>query len=271
MRRGGRGSSCHFPLLPARGVLAILLLSIDSDCSLSYATSMKKRILILGNSIDREVLRPVEEWSRYFGKVPFDAVQLPADEPVPALDRYTHILLTGSDASLGTSETWFDVEADVVRDAVDRGLCVLGSGFGHQMLAWTLSGPDSVRRSRIPELGWVAIDIVRTDSLLANLPNPWHAYTSHTDEVVLPPDPWRVLASNGACSVQAMRYGDRPVWGIQPHPETTPEEAKFQMKSGIESYPKYAQQIRQLKIESPVRDDDVASQLIAAFLRSKPL
>lgn len=231
---------------------------------------MKKRILVLGNSIDRAVLRPVEEWSRYFGKTPFDVVQLPDNEPVPSLDRYTHILLTSSEASFRKPEPWFEIEANVVRDAVDRGLSILGSGFGHQMLAWALSDPELVRPSRIPELGWVAIDIIRTDPLLASMPNPWHAYTSHTNEVVLPPDPWIILASNGACSVQAMRYGDQPVWGIQAHPETLPEEAKLQMESGIESYPKYAQQIRRLKIESPVRDDGVAAQLASAFIKSKP-
>ena len=66
---------------------------------------------------------------------------------------------------------------------------------------------------------------------------------------------------------QAIRYGDRPVWGIQPHPETDPDEAKLQMKSGMKQYPDYAQLIRQA-IESPVRDDRVAPQLIAAFLRA---
>ncbi|MCK5828487.1 hypothetical protein KAH43_08195, partial [Candidatus Bipolaricaulota bacterium] len=123
---------------------------------------MKKRILILGNSIDRLVYRPVEEWSRHFGKVSFDVVQVSENEPIPSLDRYTHVLLTDSNVSFRESEQWCDLEADVVRDAVDRGLSVLGSGFGHQLLAWALSGPDSVCRSRIPELGWIAIDIVRT-------------------------------------------------------------------------------------------------------------
>ena len=231
---------------------------------------MKKRILILGNSIDRSIYRPVEEWSRYFGKVPFDAVQLPANEPVPPLDRYTHVLLTGSDALFRQPKPWFDVEADVVRDAVDRGLAVLGSCFGHLMLAWALSGPEYVRRARNPELGWVAINIVKSDPLVASLPNPWHTYASHLDEVVaLLPDPWCILASNADCAVQAMRYGDRPVWGIQPHPETSPDEAKFQMEAGIDKCPKYAQQIRQTIIESPVRDDNVGAQLTAAFLKSK--
>jgi len=167
---------------------------------------MKKRILILGNSIDQSISRPVEEWARYLDKVPFDAVQLPSNEPAPSLDRYTHVLLTGSDASFRQLQPWFDVEADVVRYAADRGLVVLGCGFGHQMLVWALSGPEYVRRARIPELGWVAIDIAKTDPLLANLPNPWHTYTAHVDEVVAPPDPWRILASTAACAVQVMRY-----------------------------------------------------------------
>jgi len=249
--------------------LGVLAPVIDSGSPLSYPSSMKKRILILGNSIDRAIYRPVEEWARYFGKVLFDAVQLPANEPVPSLDRYTHVLLTGSDALFRQPQPWFDVEADVVRDAVDRGLAVLGSCFGHQMLAWALSGHEYVRRARNPELGWVAIDIVKSDPLVASLPNPWHTYAAHLDEVVAPPDPWRILASNAACAVQAMRYGDRPVWGIQPHPETSPDEARFQMEAGIDKYPKYAQQIRRTIIESSVRDDHAAPQLMAAFLRAK--
>lgn len=240
---------------------------IDPDFPLSYAASMEKRILILGNSINRSVYRPVEEWVRYLGDVPFDAVHLPSNAPIPSLERYTHVLLTGSDASFAQPETWFDVEADIVRDAVDRGLAVLGSCFGHQMLAWALSGPEYVRRAPIPELGWVAVDIVKLDPLVADLPNPWHTFAAHLDEVVAPPAPWHILAANDACVVQAMRYGDRPVWGIQPHPETSPNEAKFQMMAGIEQYPEYAQQIRQA-IESPVRDDRATPQLIDAFLRS---
>jgi GMP synthase-like glutamine amidotransferase len=238
---------------------------IDPDSSLPYAASMEKRILVLDGSVDRSVYRPVEQWARYLDGVRFDAIRLSTNTPVPALDRYTHVLLTGSEASFEEPEAWFDMEADIVRDAVDRGLAVLGSCFGHQMLAWALSGPEYVRRALTPEVGWVAVDIVKPDPLLADLPNPWHTFAAHLDEVVTPPAPWCILAANDACAVQAMRYGDRPVWGIQPHPETSPEEAKFQMEAGIETRPEYAQYIRQA-IESPVRDDRATPQLIAAFL-----
>jgi len=228
---------------------------------------MEKRLLILDGSIDRSVYRPVEQWSRNLDGVRFDAVHLPSDEPVPPLDRYTHILVTGSEASFEHPEPWFEAEADIVRDAVDRGLSVLGSCFGHQMLAWALSGPESVRRAPAPELGWVAIEIAARDPLVAGLPNPWHAFAAHLDEVVAPPTPWRVLAANDACAVQAMRYGDRPVWGIQPHPETSPEEALCQMNSAMKQHPEYAKWIHRA-LESAVRDDRATPQLIGAFLRS---
>jgi len=228
---------------------------------------MEKRLLILDGSIDRSVYHPVEQWARHLGDVPFDAVHLPSDEPVPPLDRYTHVLLTGSEASFEQPEPWFEVEAGIVRDAVDRDLSVLGSCFGHQMLTWALSGSETVRRAPTPELGWVAVELATPDPLVADLPNPWHSFAAHLDEVVAPPPPWRILAANEACAVQAMRYGDHPVWGIQPHPETSPDEALCQMKAAMKRYPEYAERIREA-LESPVRDDRVTFQLIEAFLRS---
>lgn len=229
--------------------------------------SMEKRILILDGSLDRSVYRPVEQWARHLDGVPFDAVHLPSNEPVPPLSSYTHVLLTGSEASFEEPQAWFDVEADVVRDAVGRGLAVLGSCFGHQMLVWALSGSEYVRRAPRPELGWITVHIVKPDPLLADVPNPWHTFASHLDEAVAPPEPWSVLATNDACRAQAIHYGDHPVWGIQPHPETSPDEAKLLMRSAIDKYPDYVEQIRQA-MEGPVRDDRVTPRLIEAFLRN---
>ncbi|MEN6369952.1 MAG: type 1 glutamine amidotransferase [Thermotogota bacterium] len=230
-----------------------------------YPAPMQKRVLVLDNSIDRATYRPAEEWSQHFGDVPFDAVHVPSGEPIPPLDRYTHLLVTGSEASARQPEPRFDVEADVVRGAVDRGLAVLGSCFGHQMLARVLSGREYVRPAPIPELGWVAVDILEPDPLLAGLVTPWHAFAAHLDEVVAPPAPWRVLAANDACAVEAMRYGDRPVWGIQPHPETPPDHARVLMQAAISQHPEYEREIRQA-LASPVRDDRTAAKIVAAFL-----
>lgn len=226
---------------------------------------MQKRVLVLDNSVDRATYHPVDEWSRHFAGVPFDAVHVPSGEPIPSLDRYTHLLVTGSEASIRQPEHWLEVEADAVRHAADRGLPVLGSCFGHQMLAWALSGPECVRQAPIPELGWVAVDILERDPLLAGLATPWHAFAAHLDEVVTPPAPWRILAANDACAVEAMRYGDRPVWGIQPHPETPPDHARVLMQAAISQHPEYEREIRQA-LASPARDDQTAAKVVAAFL-----
>jgi len=227
---------------------------------------MSQRVLVLDNSTEHAVYRPVDEWARNFAGVPFDAVSVPLGEPIPPLDGYTHLLLTGSHASASEpAEPWFEAEADVVRAAADRGLAILGSCFGHQLLAWALSGPSHVRRAPMPELGWTAVDILLKDSLFAGVASPWHTFAAHLDEVVDPPTPWRVLAANESCAVQAMRYGDRPIWGIQPHPETRPDEARRQMERALTRYPEFAVAIRQA-LQAPVRDDGSAPKIAAAFL-----
>ncbi len=111
----------------------------------------------------------------------------------------------------------------------------------------------------------VAVDILERDPLLADLPTPWHAFAAHLDEVVAPPAPWRVLAANDACAVEAMRYGDRPVWGIQPHPETPPDHARVLMQTAISHHPEYEREIRQA-LASPARDDQTAAKIVATFL-----
>jgi len=226
---------------------------------------MQPRVLIVDSSIDPSVYRPVEQWARHLREVPFVAVRPPAGEPVPDLDRFTHVLLTGSEARFEEPASWFEVEADLVRDAVDRRLAILGSCFGHQMLAWALSGARYVRCAPRPELGWIEIDILEDDPLFEGIPNPWNVFASHRDEVVDPPPPWRVLAATRSCAVQAIRYGDRPIWGIQPHPETNPEEGRTLMGAAVERFPEEADRIRRAMAQ-PVRDDNVAQRLVDAFL-----
>jgi len=228
---------------------------------------MKTRVLIVDGSIDPSIYRPVEQWARHLDGVAFDAVRPPVDDTLPNLDDYTHVLLTGSEASLEEPQPWFGVEADIVRDAADRGLPILGSCFGHQLLVWALSGPAYVRQAARPELGWVAVDILRQDLLLAGLPNPWHAFASHLDEVVDLPDPWRILAANEDCSAHVIRYGEQPIWGVQLHPETNPAEGMLLMRAAIDRFPVYADRIRSA-MRGPVRDDGVAGRLIESFLGS---
>lgn len=224
-----------------------------------------KRVLILDGSLHRDVYRPDEAWRRYLDPVAADAVHLPSGEGVPDLAPYTHLILTGSEASIVEPHAWFDHEANAVRAAVDRGMPIFASCFGHQMLAFALSGASHVRRSPTPEVGWITIECLAADELLADVPQRFDCFASHFDEVIEPPAPWRVLARSAHCAVQLMRYGDAPIWGLQAHPEITPAEGRHLMRACIELMPEKTGIVRP-SLDAPARDDGQIQTLVRNFL-----
>ena len=227
------------------------------------------RVLIFDNSLNRPVYQPVSQWRRYLHGAPVDAVHMPTVRETPSLDGYTHIIITGSTASLVDPPEWAKAEADLVREAQRRGLAILGSCFGYQMLAYALSGPAHVAPAKVAEIGWVAVQMSEDDPLFIGLPEPWHAFAWHDDEVVDLPPPWRILGSTSSCEAAVIRYGDEPIWGIQLHPEYTPCEAKtlmllqrlFRGGNSIEICVALCQQ---------PHDDKVVGVLVDRFLAAGP-
>jgi len=228
---------------------------------------MDQRVLIVDCSIYPDIYRPAEHWRPLLGGVPSDAVHLPSGRAAPDLAAYTHVVLTGSEASIVRPEPWYEVEADLVRRAAGLGKAVLGSCFGHQMLALALSGPRHVRASATPELGWAAVDAVAPDPLLDGLPNPFHAFVAHFDEVSDPPAPWRVLARSSGCAVQVMRYGGASIWGVQAHPEIDPETGRALLAGLAEKAPDRAALVDRALAQEP-RDDRVVAEMVRRFLLS---
>jgi len=226
------------------------------------------RVLILDGSIYRDIYRPTEHWRALLGKNPSDSVHLPSGEAVPPLERYTHLIVAGSEASIVRPEPWFEVEADAVRRAAELGLAILGSCFGHQMLARALSGIGFVAASPTPEIGWIPVEVTATDALLADVAPRFWVFASHFDEVRDPPAPWRVLARSAGCRVQAMRYGDRPIWGIQAHPEITPSDARILIEGFLRYAPQLAPQLRPALAAEP-HDDGAAPDLVRRFLEGR--
>jgi GMP synthase (glutamine-hydrolysing) len=148
-------------------------------------------------------------------------------EPPPSdvLD-WSGIVISGSAASVTSPEPWMDGLADLVRDAVDGSVPVLGVCFGHQMVAHALYGLGAVRRAETPEIGWRDIEVLSTDSLLAGLGGGFRTFESHFDEVSPDIDGLQVLARSRHCAVQAFRLERGPVWGVQFHAEMALEEAR---------------------------------------------
>ena len=221
------------------------------------------RIAIIDNAVDPDVYRPVRHWSRWLdgGWVAFEA----REGKLPSLeDGFSHILLTGSEASILERPPWAEAEVLLVRDALARGLRMLGSCYGHQLLALAIGGPRYVRRCREPEIGWIPIRIAGNDPLLGPARTA-HAFTLHFDEVLDPDGVLTVLAGTPACPIHAFRYGAKPVWGIQAHPEIDPDDGRellgTELERGFAGGPLIAEALR-----SEPRDDGLIRSIVAAFL-----
>lgn len=184
---------------------------------MSPAAKKDIRVAIIDNSIAPSVYKPVEHWAGFLG-VPFSSFRAP-DGRLPGLEEgFTHFILTGSEASIMEREAWVDAEVEFVQEALNLDFPILGSCYGHQLLALAMRGPAHVRRASRPEIGWYPIDICRTSSLLGEK-GVIYAFSSHFDEVIDLDEEFRVLTSTSCCPIQAFEVRDRPVWGIQFHPE----------------------------------------------------
>jgi GMP synthase (glutamine-hydrolysing) len=177
----------------------------------------RKTVAIIDNSIVPEVYKPVEHWSRYLD-VPWEAF-VARERRFPDPGRFSHIILTGSEASILEREPWVDEEAALVREAAAGGKALLGSCWGHQLLAFALAGDGHVRRAAGPEIGWIGLRLERTSDLLGPEGETAFTFSSHFDEVFDLPAGFQVLASTAACAVQAFHLTGTAVWGLQCHPE----------------------------------------------------
>ena len=94
---------------------------------------------------------------------------------------------------------------------------ILGICLGHQLLAMAFGG--EVQCAEHESYASVKIDILDDDSFFKGIGDAMDVWSSHKDEVKVLPDVFRVLASSELCDVEAIVHKDKPVYGIQFHPE----------------------------------------------------
>lgn len=146
-----------------------------------------------------------------------------------SLDGYSGIFLSGSPHGAYEDVPFIHREHELIRDAAERGIPMLGICFGHQILASALCGRDQVFRREQCEVGYKWLEVTpeaHTDPVCSHLGPKMHMFVWHNDEVRADHPDMRILASSDLCPNQVWRYRDLPVWGIQGHPEITLETAK---------------------------------------------
>ena len=70
-----------------------------------------------------------------------------------------------------------------------------------------------------PEFGGVGLKVSSHDDLFRGLPDEFQVWASHNDEVKTIPPGFEVTASSETCPHEAVRCIDRPIYGVQFHPE----------------------------------------------------
>lgn len=231
-----------------------------------------RRLLIVDLSVNPAIYRPVDHWRPHVEAlgVPVDVCRPPdGDEPVD-LAPYSHAILTGSEASILTDTAWIVRACELTRALDARHVRLLGSCFGHQMLARALSGPAFVRRTPTPEFGWVEVRKsagVARDPLTDALPDGCHVYTSHFDEVFPLPPGWESVADTTDCPHAVVRRTAGRAWGIQPHPEIGVDEGLALQASYLRTMSERRDVLEAAWHAAP-RDDRIAAALVRGFLHA---
>jgi GMP synthase (glutamine-hydrolysing) len=157
------------------------------------------------------------------------------DEPIPALDDFTHLLLTGSELSAAAGSQWDADIMAVIRHFLDAGKSILGICHGHQMLARVIGGDSVVRRAHEPEFGWKQMQIT-ANPLFAGISDPVFL-ESRYDEVYQLPAGCIAIARNSTEAIQAFQLSGRAVWGVQFHPEMLYDDGTEMVEQHLREHP----------------------------------
>ncbi len=143
-----------------------------------------------------------------------------ADDPMPRADGIGALIALGGPMSVNDEDAlhWLRPEKQLVRDAVARGIPVLGVCLGAQLIASALGA--SVYRGAASEIGWFPVQGVPDAAPGFQFPPESLVFHWHGETFDLPAGAVR-LAGSPACQNQAFRVG-RNVVALQFHLETTP-------------------------------------------------
>jgi GMP synthase-like glutamine amidotransferase len=146
----------------------------------------------------------------------------------PTLDDVDGVAVFGSTFNMehADEQPFIKETSDLMREAMDRRIPLLGVCFGGQLLAWTLDA--EVGRSPVREVGFEPIHPTQDavdDVLFSHLMDGDMAFQWHLDTFALP-EGAKLLITGDQVTNQAFRVGDL-AWGTQFHLEVDGPEIEY--------------------------------------------
>jgi GMP synthase (glutamine-hydrolysing) len=145
------------------------------------------------------------------------------------------VVWTGSILNIYNDGADVSRQLELFRNLFNAGIPIFGSCWGMQVMAAALGG--KVRRNPLGREIGIARNVQLTDAglhhpMFAGKSRVFDSIATHVDEVEILPEGATLLASNSACSVQAIAIDDgaRSFWGVQYHPEFDLDTLAFCIK-----------------------------------------
>jgi GMP synthase-like glutamine amidotransferase len=173
----------------------------------------------------------------------------------PDPDEYDLIVTLGSEvAAYDDTVAWVAREQQLLRDAFDVDVPVLGICFGSQSLARALGG-RALRADR-SEIGWIEIETHDPAFVPAGPWLQWH------HDTFTPPAGASVLADSPA-GPQAYTIGRS--MGVQFHPEVTPEIVASWVEEGRDELDRERVDADRMLADASALDGDNRERAVALF------
>lgn len=144
------------------------------------------------------------------------------------LTNFDSLIIGGGPMSVYEMDelSFFNKEKQVIDYFVNNNLPILGICLGAQLLAYLYGG--EVRKDTIQN-GWQEIHkskIGQKDTILSGLPDTFHMFEFHGDLIIKGPIDSIVSTYSNSIPIESFYLVNKPIFGIQFHPEITPQKAK---------------------------------------------
>ena len=163
--------------------------------------------------------------------IPWMLVKIDQGQPLPQqAEDYSGLVFMGGPMSVNDDLPWIPQALDLIRQAVEREIPVLGHCLGGQLMAKALGG--EVRKNPVKEIGWGEVKVEDNPAArewLGDSPKSFLSFHWHGETFTLPHGAERIL-SGPQCENQAFAL-DKHL-GLQCHVEMTPELVKSWCETG---------------------------------------
>ena len=148
-------------------------------------------------------------------------------------NKYKGVIINGSKASSLDNLPWILKLLKTIEKIVDSDIPLLGVCFGHQLIARALNG--KLGRMEKPEFGYRKVFLTehgKKEIIMRGIPQEFIVFHSHRDRIEKLPENSVLLAENDY-GIQAFKTKNKPIYGIQFHPEINKEHAiRIAIKNG---------------------------------------